>query len=49
MQYHTQAKGNKNKATSIQRILIKLKNQMLESSGMSDLWVVDRALAFPTH
>lgn len=39
----------KKRATSVQRILIKMKNQVLGSSGMSDLWVVVCALVFSTH
>lgn len=45
----TKNNNNNKKATSVQRILIKMKNQVLESSGMSDLWVVVCALVFSTH
>lgn len=38
-QYRIQTKVNKKDPLSVQRILFKLKNQVLESSGMSDLWV----------
>lgn len=42
-------KQTKKRTTSVQRILIKMKNQVLGSSGMSDLWVVVCALVFSTH